>query len=253
MNYAIITGTSKGLGASIAANFLANEVNVIGIARHANKELEEIANQAGTTYQHFCCDLANIDQLKDTFSKVTTQVFTKKTSYVYLINNAATVNPIDTANNHKLEEVQAHMQINTIAPMMTTSLLLKEANQNNTQVIIANVSSGAADRSTFGWSAYGASKAGLNRYTETVALEQKALGTNHKVILLDPSIMDTEMQGDIRSATKEQFEEIEQFKQFKEEDMLRDTTIVAGAFFDVLKDVKNIENGKYYRINDLLS
>lgn len=245
MKYAIVTGASKGLGASIAEQLLKEGVHVIGIARQKNTQLRG-------NYQHINCDLADVEQLDKTISAIADQVFKKDVELVYLINNAATVNPIDTACNQTIEAIQAHMQINLIAPMITSSLLLKRAANINTQVIIANVSSGAAERSTYGWSAYGASKAGLNRYTDTVALEQKELNTGNKVVLLDPSIMDTKMQDDIRSTNPESFQAVDQFKQYKEENKLRDTAVVAKAFVDVLCDPSKIENGYYYRINELL-
>lgn len=252
MKYAIITGTSKGLGASIAEQMLQEGIHVIGIARHQNKKLEQFAKQAGVSYQHMKCDLADVDQIDKTFETISDQIFKKNTDLVYLINNAATVNPIETSANHTIEAVQAHMQINLIAPMITSSLILKRAEKLPVRVVIVNVSSGAADRATYGWSAYGASKAGLNSYTTTVALEQTELGTYNKVILFDPSIMDTAMQGDIRLATKEAFQEVDQFKQFKEESMLRDTAVVAKALVDILGSEAEVTNGKYYSVKDLL-
>ncbi|WP_017470710.1 (S)-benzoin forming benzil reductase [Amphibacillus jilinensis] len=250
MKYAIVTGTSKGLGAAIAELLLKNDIHVIGIARHVNKQLSQLADQSKVTYQHFSCDLADVDQLDRTFEKVNDQIFKKETSRVYLINSAATVNPIDTVANHTIEAIQAHMQINLIAPMLTTSLVLKKAKQSGMETIVANISSGAADRSTYGWSAYGASKAGLNRYTQTVALEEEQLGTSNKIILFDPSIMDTEMQRDIRAVDQEAFQEVEQFKQYKKQNKLRDKSVVAQVFVNILVEPAEINNGHYYSIKD---
>lgn len=250
MKYAIVTGTSKGFGASIAERLLKAGVNVVGIARNQNQQLSQVAHEARVSYQHFTCNLADVDRLDRIFEKINDQVFKKNTELVYLINNAATVNPIDIATKHTIEAVQAHMQLNLIAPIITTALVLKRAKRCGIKTIITNISSGAADRSTYGWSAYGASKAGLNRYTDTVALEQKELGTKHKVILFDPSIMDTNMQGHIRLASPESFQEVDQFKQYKEDNQLSDTSDVAKVLVDILKDEEKVINGKYYKIKD---
>lgn len=250
MKFAIITGTSKGLGASIAELLMKAGVHVVGIARTRNRDLLQIARDAGVTYQHFTCNLSDVDQLDRTIEKINDQVFKKETDLVYLINNAATVNPIDIATKHTSEAVQAHMQLNLIAPILTTALVLKRAKHCGIKTVITNVTSGAADRSTYGWSLYGSSKAGLNRYTESVALEQKELKTEHKVILFDPSIMDTGMQGEIRSASPDAFKDVEQFIDYKVENKLSDTADVASVLVKILLDEAAIINGKYYSIKD---
>lgn len=252
MKYAIITGSSKGLGASTAKQLLKAGIHVLGIARETNDSLMQVAKEAGVTYQHFNCNLSDTNQLDRTFEKINDQVFKKDTELVYLINNAATVKPIDIATRQTSEAVQAHMQLNLIAPILTTSLVLKRAKHCGIKTVITNVSSGAAGRSTYGWSLYGSSKAGLNRYTETVALEQTELKTGHKVILFDPSLMDTNMQGDIRSTSPEAFQDVEQFKQYKIENKLSNTTDVANVLVKILLDDTEIINGKYYSIKDYL-
>ncbi|GAA4075713.1 (S)-benzoin forming benzil reductase [Amphibacillus indicireducens] len=252
MKYAIITGSSKGLGASTAKQLLKAGVHVVGIARETNDSLLQVAKETGATYQHFNCNLSDTNQLDRTFEKINDQVFKKDTELVYLINNAATVKPIDIATRLTSEAVQAHMQLNLIAPILTTSLVLKRAKHCGIKTVITNVSSGAAGRSTYGWSLYGSSKAGLNRYTETVALEQAELKTGHQVILFDPSIMDTNMQGDIRSTSPEAFQDVEQFKQYKADNKLSNTTDVANVLVKILLDDTAIINGKYYSIKDYL-
>lgn len=253
MKYAIVTGTSRGLGASIAELLLKSGVNVIGIARNQNQHLNQIANKSQSNYQHFTCNLADVDHLDRVIEKVNDQVFKKDTELVYLINNAAVVGPIDIATKYTIEAVQAHMQLNLIAPMITTALVLRRAKHCGVKTIVTNISSGASDRSTYGWSAYGSSKAGLNRYTETVALEQKELNTDHKVILFDPSIMDTNMQDDIRSANPAEFRDVDQFKQYKSNNQLSQSSDVAKVLVDILLDHEKVVNGKYYRIKDYLS
>ena len=250
MKYAIITGTSKGLGASIAELMLKAGIHVVGISRNQNPVLQQIASDLKVSYQHFKCNLSDVEHLDRTIEKVNDQVFKSETELVYLINNAATIKPIDVATKQTIEAVQAHMQLNLIAPIITTSLVLRRAQNHHVKTVVTNVTSGAADRSTYGWSAYGSSKAGLNRFTETVALEQKELKTDHKVILFDPSIMDTNMQGDIRSSNKESFQDIDQFKQYKAENKLSDTTDVANVLVNILVEDDRIVNGRYYSVKD---
>ncbi|SEO48066.1 benzil reductase ((S)-benzoin forming) [Amphibacillus marinus] len=252
MRHAIVTGTSKGLGAAIAKHMLQQGVHVSGLARNQNNALNEVALHQQTTYQHFSCDLTDVKQIKQCFAKIITNIFNKETDCVYLVNNAATVQPINTVSKHHLDDVQAHMQLNLLAPMHITSLALKAAHKANVKIVIVNISSGAANRITYGWSAYGASKAGLNHFSETAALEERELNSDNKIIIFDPSIMDTGMQGEIRSTDEMAFQQVEQFKQYQLEHKLRSADQVAKVLLKLLGDEDNLVSGQRYHINDYL-
>ncbi|WP_117161528.1 (S)-benzoin forming benzil reductase [Paraliobacillus sp. X-1268] len=252
MKYAVITGTSRGLGASLAKLCIEQGMHVFGISRKMDSSLKKMTESLPGTYEHHACNLANAEQVEKVFSTIAEQLFKRKTAYVYLIHNAGVVNPIATSDKHTMEAINSHMHVNLIAPMITTSLFLNKAQKTDIPLIIATVTSGAADRSVYGWSAYSASKAGLNRFTESVALEQAQLKTKNKVILFDPSIMDTEMQSEIRSSSKEAFQDVEQFKQYKTENQLRNTDAVAEVLTSILFKPEQVINGKYYSVKDFL-
>lgn len=252
MKFAVVTGASRGLGESIASFLLLEGINVIGVSRNKNADLERIAAGNKATYDHISCNLANPLEIQETFSNIAEQVFLPDTKTVFLINNAGVVEPIDKAGNHNTKGLSNHVNVNLLAPMATTNIFVKKAKEAAVQLVTVNVTSGAANRSVHGWSAYSSTKAGLNRYTETVALEQDEEGSINITIAFNPGIMDTEMQTQIRSNTKESFKDIDTFKAYKENKMLRDTDAVAGALVKVLVDVNQIENGKNYDVKELL-
>ncbi|MBM7571416.1 (S)-benzoin forming benzil reductase [Aquibacillus albus] len=252
MEYAIVTGASRGLGESIAKLLMQQGIHVISVARKANIVLEQTAQENKVTYQHETCDLSNINQLEKVFQHIAEHVFSGKTDSVYLINNAAMVEPIERSGHHNLNDLQKHVNVNLLAPMASSSLFIQKANESGMKLVIANVTSGAAERSVYGWSAYCSTKAGLNRFTETVALEQDELGTMNKVFLFNPGIMDTKMQDEIRSSSSDAFKDVETFKQYKTEKSLRDTDVVAKVLIDVLKQGDAIQNGKNYSVKEFL-
>ncbi|NUJ33040.1 SDR family NAD(P)-dependent oxidoreductase, partial [Pseudoalteromonas sp. 2103] len=143
-------------------------------------------------------------------------VFIPELTEVFLINNAAAVEPMDQAMNIKKEDLVNHIHVNMIAPMLITNSFLNEANKHeHVQAIAVEVTSGAGKRPIFGWSTYCSTKAGINLYTETVALEQEELNTGNKVIAFNPGVMDTQMQETIRSMDKDAFLDVERYRKLK--------------------------------------
>ena len=252
-NIAVITGVSRGLGESIAKLFLESGVSVIGISRAENKKLPKIAEENNQLYNHFSCDLSDIVQLEKTIDAIheTIRLQEEQIETIYLLNNAGVVHPINQAKNIKSDELVTHVTINTIAPMVLTNKFLKNQTEHQLPLIVANVSSGAAERGVYGWSAYSSTKASINMYTETVALEQEQLGTENKIIAFSPGIMDTEMQTEIRSSKADEFAEVERFKDYKISNTLRHTDIVAGVLIDIITD-EGVLNGKIYNVKDYI-
>lgn len=250
MNYAIITGTSRGLGESVAKYFLDLNINVIGISRSANKTLSTIAEEKGVTYHHYSCNLADPEMVEDTLNKIKTCLEEVKLHKLYIVNNAGIVSPIHQARNIETNELTNHFQINVIAPMTVTNHLLNFATKQDVKLIGVTISSGAAERPISGWSAYCSSKASINTYTKTVGLEEEALQSGHKVIAFSPGIMDTEMQAEIRSSSKEDFKDVETFQTYKDQNHLQDVDTVGKILIHILTNESAIVNGKIYYVSD---
>ncbi|WP_042149257.1 (S)-benzoin forming benzil reductase [Paucisalibacillus sp. EB02] len=250
MKIALITGVSKGLGESIAKLFLESGIHVLGISRNSNNRLVKIAQKNNVNYQHYPCDLGNISEIEKMVEKIQEDVRHYSPTLLYLINNAAVVEPIKQVTQIDNKELADHFQLNTIAPIILMNKMLQFSSESNNAFIGVNITSGAAERPIYGWSAYCSSKASINMYTKTAALEQLVLKTGHKIIAFNPGIMDTSMQQTIRSSSKESFIEIDKFKEYKEKKQLRDTDTVGGILIDILNDEASIENGKIYDVNE---
>ncbi|RSK55506.1 (S)-benzoin forming benzil reductase [Bacillus canaveralius] len=251
MKFALITGASKGLGAEIAKRMLAENIGIITISRTENTELQAIATEKGHLYQHISCSLSDVEQAPAAFSEAATMLFGKRPELVYLINNAGAIEPIETVGRLDAQFVEDSIQINLTAPVLLTNLFIAEANRHNTPIHIINISSGAGERPIQGWSIYCSTKAALNMFTQTAALEQRSAGHPHKIIAFSPGVMDTEMQVTIRSSSAEAFHDVDTFQQYKETGALRSPYIVANALMDKLLE-GTIDSGKIYHINELL-
>jgi benzil reductase ((S)-benzoin forming) len=251
MKYAIITGASKGLGEAIAKRLIDEQVAVVSVSRTENEEIKSLAIKKGLYYQHYSCNLSLEKEVQEVFMEIVHCIFQKNPKEILLFNNAGVIEPIQTVGNLDQTPIIRNIQVNLIAPILITNLFFNKAQLTNTTVQVINVTSGAAARSIEGWSVYCSSKAGLNMFTQTAALEQTEIQSNNKIIAFSPGIMDTNMQEIIRSSSKEAFKELEKFKEFKEKDVLLKADVVADALVDLVLSGK-AESGKLYYVSDLI-
>ncbi|WP_077623185.1 (S)-benzoin forming benzil reductase [Sediminibacillus massiliensis] len=252
MEIAVVTGASRGLGTSIAKLLMEKGISVIGVSRQNNEDLQALSDRKSVTYQHETCDLSNPEEVGEVFKRLADLSFGRDYKKVYLINNAGMVEPVDTAGGYDTDSLTQHVNVNLIAPMASTNIFLQKAASSSAVLTAVNVTSGAADRSVYGWSAYCSTKAALNRYTATVALEQEENKTGNMTILYNPGIMDTDMQGQIRAASEQEFKDVENFRQYKETNSLRNPDTVAGGLMKVLELGDRMTNGENYRVTDFI-
>ena len=250
MDYAIVTGATRGLGESISKLFIEKGIGLINVSRSENTSLSKIAEENGVPYEFFGCDLSNSAETEKTFQVIASKVFQSGVERVFFVQNAGVVTPINPSGELSTEDLENSVHVNLLSPMIATNTMLKLAS-NDSQLIMVNVSSGAGSRPVYGWSTYCATKAGVNMLTETVSLELSKKHSRHKAIAFSPGVMDTDMQETIRSSSKESFADVESFKRYKEEGMLRTTDTVANVLLKLVTE-NEIESGKLYHVNDLL-
>lgn len=251
MKYAVITGASKGLGEAVAKRLIHERIAIISVSRTENEEVKNLALSKGIDYTYYSCNLSLETEVQEVFMDIAHSLFQKDPNEILLFNNAGVIDPIQTVGNLDQTPIIRNIQVNLIAPILITNLFFSKAQLSNTKVRVINVTSGAAVRSIEGWSVYCSSKAGLNMFTQTAAIEQAELKTNHKIIAFSPGVMDTSMQETIRSSSEDAFKELEKFKELKEKNKLLQADLVADSLVNlVLSD--DMVSGQIYNINDLL-
>lgn len=201
----IVTGVSRGLGKAIVELYLSKGERVLGIGRsHA------FSNE---NFSFLKCDLANIEEVEDL-------VLPKfETSNITLINNSGIIGNIQRISSKYKSGFTDVMNVNLIAPSVLLKKVYAQIEDKN-QFSLVNISSGAANRSIPAWSEYCASKAALNRYTESFLIEEEELGRNPKVYCVAPGVIDTDMQGQIRSSDEKEFSGRDNFVAMKENSIL---------------------------------
>jgi len=238
---AIITGGSKGLGKSLVEEYCKRGYQVISIAR-------SISN-----YHHpnlliqIEFDLSDIEQIESTLHNKLKEIFSNDFDKVTLINNAATLGQVSKVINYTASDFNKAVQLNFTSPIVLSNLIIKLLRNKNANFSILNVSSGAANRAINGWGMYCSTKAALDAISKVMAEESNGLG--YKIAIVNPGIMDTEMQGAIRNSSQEDFPLVENFQQYHKDNLLVPPATIARLIAEM--DEKNdYENGETVRIED---
>lgn len=206
-----ITGVSRGLGKAAAEKFLQEGYDVVGIGRSSVLQ--------HPNYAFVECDLSDS-------SAISALNFDSMVDEMILINNAGQIGNVRRLSDQQQPDFEEVIQVNTLAPMQMTWQCLHVL-KSKQKVKIVNISSGAATRAIPGWAAYCASKAALDRFSETVQLEEIEKGKNVRIWSVAPGVVDTAMQEKIRSASPNDFSSSATFLDLKKNDEL--TTPQAAA------------------------
>lgn len=186
---ALITGASRGLGASIARCLWNDGADLILVARSTEK-LSALRNEllASAKLQQsieiIAVDLANPDAV----TNFIVQLEVKKIDI--LVNNAGILGPVGPTWENNWQDWLTTMQINLLTPVaLCRALVAKMVKQNYGKII--NLSGGGATAPRANFSAYSVAKSGLVRFSETLADEVKSFSI--AVNCIAPGMMNTDM------------------------------------------------------------
>ncbi len=176
---AIVTGASSGIGRSISGMLCELGYEVFGFGRdfHAmeKKACEEQAFHAVT------CDLLDTGNLMREIKQIR-----KEWEVCLLVNNAGVgyYGPHEELNVWKIQQM---VRTNLEVPLILSQLLLRDLKKNKGYII--NISSVTARKSNPHGCAYGATKAGLSSFSESLFDETRKYGV--KVIDIRPDMVKT--------------------------------------------------------------
>jgi len=220
MNLYVVTGATKGLGAELAKQ----------VAADADNRLVTLG-RSRTDATNIEVDLADAAALGRACDELERRIAGQAFGRAVLINNAGVISPVGPLEKVDAAELERNLAVNFTAPILLMRRFL-QATAGVALRRIVNISSGAARRPIFGWSAYCAAKAGLDMASRAVALEATTRGLAVEVASLAPGVIDTPMQATVRGAGVEDFVDVERFRAMKAEGALRPA---AGVAADILR------------------
>lgn len=194
----IITGANQGLGLAIAKSFIEEGANIFIGARDfelLKKECENLSQSLTTGQALFYSplDVSNLDSIISFIDKVSHQW----DSLDVLINNAGIYGPKASVEKTDLKEWAKTISINLLGTVFMCQASIPLLKKSNSAKII-NLSGGGATSPLPNLSAYAASKAGVVRFTETLAEELRE--NNIEVNAVAPGALNTRLLDEIIEA-----------------------------------------------------
>jgi 3-oxoacyl-[acyl-carrier protein] reductase len=187
----IITGASRGLGKQIARTMWSQGASLLLIAR-SQDPLDELRNELMGTAQNDQRARVLAADLKTPWiaAEIVREASGQLGRIDVLVNNAAVLGPIGKAWENDWRAWEETIRINLLTPVSLcrecVALMMKER-----QGKIINLSGGGATSPRPNFSAYATAKAGLVRFSETLA--QEMMTSNIQVNCIAPGVMNTEM------------------------------------------------------------
>ncbi|MDF2456501.1 MAG: short-chain dehydrogenase [Cytophagaceae bacterium] len=205
MNQYFITGVSSGIGLALVKELLAQggELTIHGCSRR-----DPGINDP--RFHFYPIDLSNTNELEQKahdFFTVEPWDFKR----LVLVNNAGILGEVAFIGEQQAKHYISTFTVNALAPVIFSEVFIKLFQYTDPERIIFNISSGAANKDMEGWAAYCASKAALDRFTSVCAQEQTHKETPIEVYSISPGVIDTAMQAEIRSASKDKFPALDRF------------------------------------------
>ena len=247
MSYILITGTSSGIGAALAEEFLQPGNTLFCISRNRNINLEEKSKSAGAKLNYTIGNL-NVQNVPGNFIRESFVQIASSDEPVVLINNAGVLAPMKSLIALDEESMKEHFNVNFFAPAVIISEFMQHMSLRKNPAVILNISSGAATFPYEGWSMYGSSKAALNMLTRIAGLEWKR--ADSKIFAIAPGIIESRLQDEIRNSDKADFPEKDSFVKLHNENKLLSAEYVAGIISKTIFDSR-IETGSFISLDDL--
>ncbi len=178
MKHVVITGANRGIGLELARLYQREGWQVTGVCRETSPELDAVA--------------AVIDRIDVTSATDVKRLATALSgqSIELLINNAGLLND-EVLGRLDFDSIRLQMEINAYAPLRISEALLPNLTKGSKIALITSRMGSIADNDSGGRYGYRASKAALNAFGKSLAVDLKDRGI--AVALLHPGYVKTRM------------------------------------------------------------
>ncbi|QTP60467.1 SDR family oxidoreductase [Billgrantia antri] len=175
----LITGANRGIGLALARHYHAQGWLVVGVCRTGSPELGEIAEQV--------IEGVDVTRAEDV-ARLAEAVRGQRLEL--LINNAGLLHD-ESLGSLDFAAIQRQMEVNAYGPLRVTEALLDNLGPGSKVANVTSRMGSIADNDSGGRYGYRASKAALNAFGKSLAIDLKPKGI--AVALLHPGYVQTRM------------------------------------------------------------
>lgn len=237
---AIITGSTRGIGNSIARLFLENNAKVVicgsteeNALKAVNKMKEEL-NLTDDNIMGIGLNMKDTSTIKESVDKV----ITKWNKIDILVNNAGITSNVSLLDSTD-EDFMEMFQINFFGVVSLTREVVKHMKENGGSII--NTSSMVANYGARNQSAYASSKFAINGLTKSLA---KELGMyNIRVNAVAPGVVATNMMSIVTEEMKQGLLRMTPLNKMAE------PTDLAGAYLYLASDLSKFTTGTIIQVD----
>jgi len=221
---AFISGASRGIGAGLAERFAERGLRLVLCSR------TKPALPPGEDVLARELDVRDAGALEELVAEAEARFG----GIDLWINNAGVLAPILPVRDMAVEDFREHLDVNLLGVMIGSKCYVRHRRRIGGGGVLINISSGAAWKAYEGWAAYCAGKAGVERMTQVVALEEKEVGL--RAYAVAPGVVDTAMQALIRSTPEGRFPDAPRFHERKRTGRFNSPRFVADELLGVAFD-----------------
>lgn len=175
----VITGANRGIGLELARHYAGKGYQVIGVCREASAELQETAAKVIEGV-----DVTSEEGVRKLVSELSGQTID------LLINNAGLLQD-EKLGNIDFDSIRTQMEINAYAPLRVAEALMDQIPYGGKIANITSRMGSIADNDSGGRYGYRASKAALNAFGKSLAVDLQPKGI--AVAQLHPGYVKTRM------------------------------------------------------------
>lgn len=188
----VITGGTRGLGRALVSEFIKNNNNVIFTSRSRDniKEIYQQINKTNDTniLYGIQSDISKSDDIEK-FASIVKNVYPNIDLWINSAGISGGYNSFRDLSMSKISEIIATNLLGTILATKIASEII--INQNKPGHIINLAGAGSNGQSSYNYSAYGASKAGIVQFTRTI--QDELQHDNVNLHILSPGMMFTDL------------------------------------------------------------
>jgi len=203
---AVVTGASRGIGAGLAAYFAGQGIR-LGLCARSVPVVPGWVDALSAAVD--VSDATSVDAFAD-------EVVARFGRVDIWVNNAGVLGPIGPLAEADPSALEKNVATNVLGVMYGSATFSRHVRGRPGDGTLVNLSSGAATSAYRGWAAYCGSKAAVEMVTEVVGLEGQ--GSGLRAYAVSPGVVDTGMQGLIRSTPQSSFPDVGRFQQLADED-----------------------------------